>query len=118
MDSEFIQEAKTALLQEREKTKEQIQKCEEEERNVRNGSERENIFNPAAVNQHNHRSLEEKLDDINAALIRIDNETYGICICGCGHEIDKERLRRGDYYVKRRTPDQKEWDKNNPRKYW
>ncbi|MFA6190456.1 MAG: TraR/DksA C4-type zinc finger protein [Candidatus Staskawiczbacteria bacterium] len=37
------------------------------------------------------RNLESKLKDVNSALEKIENNTYGICE-GCGKKIDEERL--------------------------
>ena len=118
IEQTFLQEAKEALLREKKTTQDQIERCEEEERNILNGDyEKGGKFAPLAVNQQNHRGLIEELQDIEAALLRIEEGRYSIC-SDCNQVVDRERLRRGKYYVKRCTTCQQKWEKKHPRKYW
>jgi len=118
IDEKFLREAKQALLKEKKTTQAQIEKCEEEERNILTGDyEKGDRLNPLAVNRQNHRSLKEDLQDIEAALVRIEDGSYNICP-DCHQNIDKAQLRRGKYYVKRDAACQQSWEKTHPRKYW
>jgi RNA polymerase-binding transcription factor DksA len=47
----------------------------------------EELENRSAIEIH----LEEKLNEVNAALERIKNGTYGVCTV-CGEKIDEKRL--------------------------
>jgi len=53
--------------------------------------EKGDAFNPKQVAKQNHRATNELRDDIIAALKRMDEGRYGICV-DCGSEIDEDRL--------------------------
>ena len=55
------------------------------------GFEKEDKFNVQAVNSHNYHQARERIGDNNAALMRIESGTYGVCV-DCGREIPDERL--------------------------
>lgn len=53
--------------------------------------ERGDRFTADAVNKHNHYQAHERIADDEAALARIADSIYGICV-DCGGEIPDERL--------------------------
>ncbi len=55
------------------------------------GYERGAGFNLQQLNQHNHQTSKERLEDIAEAQKRIKNKTFGACV-DCGQEIPDERL--------------------------
>jgi len=101
---EFIDEMKTLLLEEKAKAEKELQKFatrnpkdstdfdadfpefgDEEDDNVQEVQQ-------YAVNRALEETLEKKLRDIDKALDRIENETYGICKY-TGEPINEKRLR-------------------------
>ncbi|MDP1538823.1 MAG: TraR/DksA C4-type zinc finger protein [bacterium] len=55
------------------------------------GYERGDAFNLKQVARQNHRATKELCEDIIAALKRMDDGIYGICV-DCGNEINEDRL--------------------------
>lgn len=48
-------------------------------------------FNARAVKKQNHKASTALLNDCRAALKKMEDESYGICVV-CGSEIDEDRL--------------------------
>jgi len=115
IDQAFLQEAREVLLRERQTIEEQLAKYNGQNIIARD-FEKGDSFNMRMVNRQNHHSLKEKLEDIVAALGRIEDGSYGICL-DCQREIPKARLLVA-HWVKRCTPCQQDWERTHPRKYW
>ncbi len=94
---EELREFETLLLQKREKTIAQIQEFDRQLRELtENGKDENSLDNTSYESQMDYlisyRERNEKhLSDIDKALIRIQNKTYGICVV-TGGLIDKNRL--------------------------
>lgn len=68
--------------------------------------EREKLY---LINERNR----EKLEEINAALSRIDNGTYGVCEA-TGDKIDRERLEAVPFARNSITKEKKKDQRSNP----
>jgi len=102
--AEFVDEMKQVLLSEQEKVQGELAKFASKNPNDANdfeadfpefGDEEDDNVQEVqayAVNKALEETLEKKLRDINAALKRIEENTYGICKY-TGEPIDERRLR-------------------------
>ena len=102
LDQKILDEFKNQLLTEKNKLEENLSliavkedgdyqtKFEDFGRNEEeNAEETENFANKIAITE----TLEKKLQEVNAALKRMENGTYGICTNCPNEEIPLERLR-------------------------
>ena len=90
-DDTFLQEMKDALQKEKQQLDAELSKLKEVSYGVEVDDDVHEV-EENTVNQTLHITLEKKLRDVNAALERIENGTYGVCKY-TGKPIDKERLR-------------------------
>ena len=112
------------LLNEQAATREEIERSKEslENQNTmedeRASSQHHHVGNMGSEEQEKERLYlmnernREKIDEINAALSRIDNGTYGVCEAS-GNKIDRERLEAVPYARKSITKEQKKSQKES-----